>query len=83
MGNIMPTQTRPLASAIEAIGDTPLVALSRLTAGIPGRIPAKLDYLNPGFSNKDRIARQIVETRAVTYQLTKLMSTLDKIANGA
>jgi len=26
-----------------------------------GRILAKLDYLNPGFSKKDRIARQIIE----------------------
>ena len=57
----MPIQTQPLASAIDAIGDTPLVELSRLTAGIPGRILAKLDYLNPGFSKKDRIARQIIE----------------------
>ena len=51
----------PLASAIEAIGDTPLVELSRLTAGLAGRILAKLEYLNPGFSKKDRIARQIIE----------------------
>jgi len=52
---------KPLASAIEAIGDTPLVELSRLTKGLNGRILAKLDYLNPGFSKKDRIARQIIE----------------------
>ncbi len=57
----MPPQTSPLSSAIQAIGDTPLVELSRLAAGINGRILAKLDYLNPGFSKKDRIARQIIE----------------------
>ena len=57
----MTQQDKPLASAIEAIGDTPLVELSRLTEGLDGRILAKLDYLNPGFSKKDRIARQIVE----------------------
>ncbi len=57
----MPTQDQPFASAIDAIGDTPLVELSRLTAGASGRILAKLDYLNPGFSKKDRIARQIIE----------------------
>lgn len=50
-----------LPSAVEAIGDTPLVELSRLTRGFGGRILAKLEYLNPGFSKKDRIARQIVE----------------------
>jgi cysteine synthase A len=52
---------KPLASAIDAIGDTPLVELSRITKGLEGRILAKLDYLNPGFSKKDRIARQIIE----------------------
>ena len=50
-----------LASAIEAIGCTPLVELSRLTGGQDGRLLAKLEFLNPGFSKKDRIARQIVE----------------------
>ncbi len=50
-----------LASAIESIGDTPLVELARITRDVDGRILAKMDYLNPGFSKKDRIARQIVE----------------------
>jgi cysteine synthase len=50
-----------LPSVIETIGDTPVVELSRLTRGIKGRILAKLDYLNPGFSKKDRIARQMIE----------------------
>jgi cysteine synthase A len=46
---------------VGAIGDTPLVALRRLAAGEEGEILAKLDYLNPGFSKKDRIARQMIE----------------------
>ena len=50
-----------LASAVDAIGETPLVELARLTRGVGGRILAKLDYLNPGFSKKDRIARQMIE----------------------
>jgi len=50
-----------LTSAVAAIGHTPLVELARLTRGRGGRILAKLEYLNPGFSKKDRIARQIVE----------------------
>lgn len=48
-------------SVVEVIGDTPTVELSRLTRGLSGRIVAKLDYLNPGYSKKDRIARQIVD----------------------
>jgi cysteine synthase A len=50
-----------LPSAIEAIGNTPLVELSRIARAIDGRILAKLEYLNPGYSKKDRIARQIIE----------------------
>ncbi len=50
-----------LPSIVEAIGQTPLVELSRIGRGIDGRLLAKLEYLNPGFSKKDRIARQIVE----------------------
>lgn len=50
-----------LPSAVEAIGHTPLVNLSRMTRGIQGRILAKLEYLNPGYSKKDRIARQIID----------------------
>jgi len=57
----MTSLSKPLASAIEAIGDTPLVELSRITRSEDGQILAKLDYLNPGFSKKDRIARQIIE----------------------
>ncbi|MFL6350573.1 MAG: PLP-dependent cysteine synthase family protein [Bryobacteraceae bacterium] len=50
-----------LSSTVEAIGQTPLVELSRLTKGLNGRLFAKLEYLNPGASKKDRIARQIIE----------------------
>ena len=47
-------------SIVEAIGETPLIELRRV-AKPPGRILLKLDYLNPGFSKKDRIALQIIE----------------------
>ncbi len=50
-----------LSSAIEVIGETPLVALDRLTAGVNGRILAKLEFMNPGFSKKDRAARMVIE----------------------
>jgi cysteine synthase A len=48
-------------SAIEAIGETPLVELARITRNLQGKIFAKLENLNPGYSKKDRIARQIIE----------------------
>nr|WP_206735236.1 pyridoxal-phosphate dependent enzyme [Bosea sp. Tri-44] len=50
-------------SIVDAIGGTPLVRLDRLTRhlGVSGTILAKLDYLNPGFSKKDRAALGIIE----------------------
>ncbi len=59
----MRSSTRPglLPSAIEAIGETPLVELSRISRGVGGTVLAKLECLNPGLSKKDRIARQIIE----------------------
>lgn len=56
---------------LHAIGDTPLVALSRLTAalGLNGRLLAKCDYLLPGFSKKDRAARAIMEAATASGTL--------------
>jgi cysteine synthase A len=56
-----PRQDTLLHSVLGAIGNTPLVELSRITRGLEGRIIAKLEYLNPGFSKKDRIALQMIE----------------------
>lgn len=52
--------TRVLPSVLDAIGNTALVELSRVTRHVPGRILAKLEYLNPGFSKKDRAALAII-----------------------
>ena len=51
-----------LNSVLDAIGQTPSVWLERLCAaeGVQGRILAKLDYLNPGGSKKDRAALGIL-----------------------
>src|SRR4051794_18726103 len=58
----------PLAhSILDVIGQTPLLELHRWTArrGLSGRLLAKLEYFNPGFSKKDRIAPEILrEARA-------------------
>src|SRR3954454_14782514 len=43
------------------IGDTPLVKLNRLTEGIAATVLAKVEYLNPGGSVKDRIALRMIE----------------------
>lgn len=56
-------RTGVLSSVLGAIGQTPLVRLDRLVAeaGCEGTILAKLDYLNPGFSKKDRAALGIID----------------------
>jgi cysteine synthase A len=46
-------------SAIDLIGKTPLVALDRAHRG-PGRIVAKVEFLQPGGSIKDRAAKAIL-----------------------
>jgi len=48
-------------SVLDVIGNTPVIRLSRLAEDEPGTILAKLEYLNPGFSKKDRPALQIIE----------------------
>ncbi|KKQ80652.1 MAG: Cysteine synthase [Parcubacteria group bacterium GW2011_GWC2_38_7] len=46
---------------LDAIGNTPLVKLEKITKGLKANIYVKLDFLNPGGSIKDRIARYMVE----------------------
>ena len=48
-----------IASAIDLIGRTPLIALDRVYNG-PGRIVAKAEFLQPGGSVKDRAAKAIL-----------------------
>jgi len=62
-----------LSSCADAIGDTPLVSLSRVVShlGLRGTVVAKLENLNPGYSKKDRIALQIVEDALEMGQLQR------------
>ena len=48
-------------SVVDLIGNTPLVRLHRVTDGIPATVLAKIEYLNPGGSVKDRIAVAMVD----------------------
>lgn len=62
---------RLASSVIDVIGGTPLVSLDRLTRayGVDGRLVAKLDYLNPGFSKKDRAALGVIEAAEASGDL--------------
>lgn len=48
-------------SVLDLIGHTPLVQLSRVTDGLPVTLLAKVEYLNPGGSVKDRIGLAMIE----------------------
>ncbi|WP_448528037.1 cystathionine beta-synthase [Raineya sp.] len=48
-------------SIVEAIGNTPLVKLNKVTKGIKGTILVKVEYFNPGNSVKDRIGIKMIE----------------------
>jgi cystathionine beta-synthase len=50
-----------LGSILEAVGHTPLVRLSHITAGLRPTILAKVETLNPGGSVKDRIGLRMIE----------------------
>src|SRR6478672_11558648 len=51
----------PLDNILQAIGETPLVKLQRVTRGIRTPVYVKAENLNPGGSVKDRIGLAIIE----------------------
>jgi cystathionine beta-synthase len=48
-------------SILDLVGNTPMVPLRRVAHGLPYHILAKLEYLNPGGSVKDRIGTSMIE----------------------
>jgi cystathionine beta-synthase len=48
-------------TVLDLVGNTPLVKLNSVTEGIQATILAKIEYLNPGGSSKDRIAARIID----------------------
>jgi len=45
---------------LETIGDTPMVQLNKVTAGLPCRVLMKVETFNPGHSIKDRMGLKMV-----------------------
>ena len=48
-------------SILDTVGETPLVRLSRIGAGLTPQLVAKVESFNPGGSIKDRVAMRLVE----------------------
>src|ERR1041384_5411644 len=53
--------TREDPSVLDLVGSTPIVRLDRISRDVPGTILAKLEYMNPGGSVKDRIGLAMIE----------------------
>jgi cysteine synthase A len=53
----------------ELVGNTPLVRLNKLAAGIDGTIACKLEFMNPAHSVKDRIAVAMIEAAEAAGKL--------------
>ncbi|MCC6363515.1 MAG: cysteine synthase family protein [Bryobacterales bacterium] len=66
------------ASLLSAIGNTPLIKLERIAAGLPGvEIYGKAEFLNPGGSVKDRPALNMIVDGERTGKLTHERILLD------
>ncbi|QDO88978.1 cystathionine beta-synthase [Ornithinimicrobium ciconiae] len=52
---------RVAETILDTIGNTPLVKLNHVTEGIAATVLAKIEYVNPGGSVKDRIAIKIID----------------------
>ncbi len=57
----MADRTRVYDNVLECIGDTPIVRLNRVTEGFESNVYAKLEFMNPGGSVKDRIAVHMID----------------------
>jgi len=66
----------------ELIGNTPLVRLNRLTAGLQAQVVCKLEYFNPGHSVKDRIAAAMIESAEKAGKINPATTTLVEPTSG-
>jgi cystathionine beta-synthase len=56
-------------NVLEAIGNTPLIRLNRLAAGLKPKIYVKAEFMNPGGSVKDRIGVSMIDAAEKSGQL--------------
>ena len=59
--NLNRQANKPANSILDLIGNTPILRLNKLTEGLQCAVFAKLEFLNPGGSIKDRIGISMIE----------------------
>lgn len=64
-------------NVLEIIGNTPMVRLNKVTRDVTAEVVAKLEYLNPSGSIKDRIACRMIEDAERTGALRPGMSIVE------
>ena len=52
---------RDYPTVLELVGNTPIVRLDSVGRGVQPQVLAKLEYVNPGGSVKDRIGLAMIE----------------------
>jgi len=63
-----------LNSVLEAVGNTPLIRLKKMSSG---NVFGKAEFLNPGGSLKDRVAKQIIESAEKEGELKTGMTIIE------
>ncbi|HEY4122065.1 MAG TPA: cysteine synthase family protein [Byssovorax sp.] len=67
-----------MASAVDAVGDTPLVRLSHVASDAPSvEVYAKLEFANPGGSVKDRAAARMMTTALADGRFDERRTLID------
>lgn len=64
-------------NALGLVGNTPLVRLNRVAAGLPAQIVAKLEFYAPGASVKDRIGVAMIEAAERSGALRPDMTVIE------
>jgi len=71
MADVQGFRGRIYDSITECIGQTPLIRVRRLAAGLPGTVLAKMENFNPLWSVKDRIGVSMIEDAERRGKITK------------
>jgi cysteine synthase A len=66
----------------QCIGQTKLVRINKINAPLQGEVVAKLEFLNPGLSVKDRIARSMIEDAEAKGLITPGVTTIVDVTSG-
>ncbi|MGE5282989.1 MAG: cysteine synthase A [Chloroflexota bacterium] len=69
-------------TAADVVGETPLVALSRMSEGLVGEVCVKLESLNPGGSVKDRIGVAMLDAAEEEGSITPGKSVIVEPTSG-